>query len=96
MSVEGNKAYMKVVENAAEVEADKIVITWSADGPVALCIQEGSFNWVSILHSSMNDDPVELHWLNVDNVYLAEQMIDVLQTFVKNKQAEEKKKNEKM
>ncbi len=96
MSGEGYDAYKAVFEAAGETESDKIVLTWSVDGPVALCIQEGSFNWVSILHSSIHDEENNLHWLNVDNVYLATQMIDALKTFVKNKRKEEKKKkNEK-
>ena len=92
---EEHDPYKTVVEAARDTESDKIVITYSTDGPVALCLAENGHNWVSILHSSYHEQGDKLHWLNVDNAYLAEQMIDVLQTFVKNKREEEKKKNEK-
>lgn len=35
---EEHDAYDTVIKNARETDSDKIVLTYSVDGPVALCI----------------------------------------------------------
>ncbi len=78
------KAYELVSNAARDSDADKIVIVYNADGPVALAVDK-DLPWITIL--SANDDG-NINYLNVDNLYFAEQLVDVLQGFITSKKKE--------
>ena len=79
---------------ALDAEGDKITIVWNVDGPIAL-VENDDFAWLTIISCSMNEGKKVAEYLNVDNIRLAEEMVKGLKFFIKNKKAEDRKKERK-